>query len=350
MMQSVKQVAVLGGGSFGTAIANILADNHYAVKLWMRNQEVAEAINTQHINTRYFPKFILNSALVAETDLASAVQHADYIFVAVPSQFSRSLAIQLRQFIRPQAVLVSLTKGIEAETFCLMSQVLQEELPEHEVGVLSGPNLAKEIVERQLTATVIASQNESVTQQVQSMLHTNYFRVYASADMYGVELGGALKNCYAIMCGMAAALGTGQNTIGMLLTRSLAEMSRFAVHLGADPMTFLGLSGVGDLIVTCMSPLSRNYRVGYALGEGKPLDDIITGLGQVAEGVKTLQLVQKKANELGVYMPLINGMCEILYEGRQVAEVVGRLMLAEQNTDVEFAMLQSSQQTLVTTE
>lgn len=348
MAQSVSQIAVLGGGSFGTAIANILADNHYAVKLWMRNKEVAEAINKQHINTRYFPHFILNAAVIAETDLALAVEQADYIFVAVPSQFSRDLAVQLRQFIKPHAVLISLTKGIEAETFCLMSQVLQEELPEHEVGVLSGPNLAKEIVERHLTATVVASQNEQVTKQVQAMLHTNYFRVYASTDMYGVELGGALKNCYAIMCGMAAALGTGQNTLGMLLTRSLAEMSRFAVHLGADPMTFLGLSGVGDLIVTCMSPLSRNYKVGFALGEGKPLDAILAELGQVAEGVRTLQLVQKKANELGVYMPLINGMCDILYEGKQITEVVGQLMLAEQNTDVEFAMLASSQQILQT--
>lgn len=349
-MKSVKQVAVLGGGSFGTAIANILADNHYAVKLWMRNQDVAKAINTRHINTRYFPDFVLNQAVVAETDLALAVAEADFIYVAVPSQFCRSLATQLRQIIKPTAVLISLTKGIEAETFCLMSQVLQQELAEHEIGVLSGPNLAKEIVERHLTATVIASKNEWVIKQVQAMLHTSYFRVYASRDMYGVELGGALKNCYAIMCGMAAALGTGQNTLGMLLTRSLAEMSRFAVHLGADPMTFLGLSGVGDLIVTCLSPLSRNYKVGFALGEGKPLDEILVELGQVAEGVKTLQLVREKAEQLNVYMPLINGMCAVLYEGKQVAEVVDQLMLAEQNTDVEFAMHKTAQQIIKQTE
>lgn len=345
-MQAVKQIAVLGGGSFGTAIANILADNQFAVRLWMRNQTVAQSINEQHINTRYFPDFVLNPNLRAETDLAKVVEAADYIFVAVPSQFCRDLAKQLRSCIKPGAVLISLTKGVEAHTFSLMSQVLAEELPDHEIGVLSGPNLAKEIVERHLTATVIASRSEAVTKQVQIMLHTNYFRVYASSDMYGVELGGALKNCYAIMCGMAAALGTGQNTIGMLLTRSLAEMSRFAVRLGADPLTFLGLSGVGDLIVTCMSPLSRNYKVGFALGQGEPLDKIIAELGQVAEGVKTLQLVKEKAQELDIYMPLINGMFAILYEGKAIAEVVGQLMLAEQNTDVEFATPFSSSKEL----
>jgi glycerol-3-phosphate dehydrogenase (NAD(P)+) len=337
-MQNKQQVAVLGGGSFGTAIANILADNQYPVCLWMRNQDVADSINRQHINSRYFPNFQLNPDVVAFTDLALAVAEADYIYVAVPSLFCRPLAQQLKGLIKPSTKLVSLTKGIEAETFCLMSQVLAEELAEHHVGVLSGPNLAKEIVEKHLTATVIASKDKQIIMDVQTMLHTSYFRVYASSDMYGVELGGALKNCYAIMCGMAAALGSGQNTIGMLLTRSLAEMSRFAVQLGADPMTFLGLAGVGDLIVTCMSPLSRNYKVGYALGQGEPLDKIINELGQVAEGVKTLQLVREKAKQLNIYMPLVSAMYEILHEGKNIAEAVGQLMSAEQNTDVEFAM------------
>lgn len=337
-MQNKQRVAVLGGGSFGTAIANILADNQYPVRLWMRNQDVADSINQQHINSRYFPNFQLNTDVVAFTDLALAVAEADYIYVAVPSLFCRALAQQLKGLIKPSAKLVSLTKGIEAETFCLMSQVLAEELTEHHIGVLSGPNLAKEIVEKHLTATVIASKDKQIIVDVQTMLHTSYFRVYASSDMYGVELGGALKNCYAIMCGMAAALGSGQNTIGMLLTRSLAEMSRFAVQLGADPMTFLGLAGVGDLIVTCMSPLSRNYKVGYALGQGEPLDKIINELGQVAEGVKTLQLVREKAKQLNIYMPLVSAMYEILHEGKNIAEAVGQLMSAEQNTDVEFAM------------
>lgn len=339
-MQKSSRVAVLGGGSFGTAVANIIADNHHQVHLWMRNADVASAINAQHINPRSFPDFILNAQLKATNDIAEAVQDADYVFFAVPSQFSRDVAQQARAHLKKGAALISLTKGIEAETFYLMSQVLAQELPNHPIAVLSGPNLAKEIIERQLTASVIASKHDDLIEQVQALLHTAYFRVYASRDMYGVELGGALKNCYAIMCGMAAALGSGQNTIGMLLTRSLAEMSRFAVRLGADPMTFLGLAGVGDLIVTCMSPLSRNYKVGFALGQGQNLETVLQQLGQVAEGVNTLSLVQKKAEELTIYMPLVNGMYDILHNGKSIADVVGKLMLAEQNTDVEFSMLE----------
>lgn len=337
-MQARSRVAVLGGGSFGTAVANMMADNQHHVCLWMRDRQLAEGINRQHINSRYLPDFHLNTSLTACADLEEAVKGAQYVFVAVPSASCRQVARRLSRCIDPDTALISLTKGIEADTFCLMSQVLAQELPGHAVAVMSGPNLAREIVERQLTASVVASTNPELVEDVQQLLHQSYFRVYASQDMFGVELGGALKNCYAIMCGMAAALGCGQNTIGMLLTRSLAEMSRFAVRLGADPMTFLGLSGVGDLIVTCMSPLSRNYRVGYELGKGKPLDQIVAELGQVAEGVNTLQLVKQKAQELDIYMPLVNGMFDILYAGRGIDEVVGQLMLAEQNNDVEFAI------------
>lgn len=339
-MHKGSRVAVLGGGSFGTAVANIIADNHHHVHLWMRNHDVARSINEQHINPRSFPDFSLNPKLIAGNDIAEAVRDADFIFFAVPSQFTREVAQQAQAYIKKGAALISLTKGIEAHSFYLMSQVLAQEFPSHPIAVLSGPNLAKEVIQRQPTATVIASKDTQLVEKVQAMLHTAYFRVYASNDMYGVELGGALKNCYAIMCGMAAALGSGQNTIGMLLTRSLAEMSRFAVRLGADPMTFLGLAGVGDLIVTCMSPLSRNYKVGFALGQGQSLDSVLAELGQVAEGVNTLSLVQQKAEELNVYMPLVNGMYDILHNGKSIADVVDRLMLAEQNNDVEFSMLE----------
>jgi glycerol-3-phosphate dehydrogenase (NAD(P)+) len=222
--------------------------------------------------------------------------------------------------------------------FKLMSEVLAEEIPQARIGVLSGPNLAKEIAAQQITATVIASEDEQLNTTVQALLHSGTFRVYASSDVFGVELGGALKNVYAIMAGMAAALGLGQNTISMLMTRSLAEMSRFAVQKGADPMTFLGLSGVGDLIATCMSPLSRNYRVGYELGKGRDLDEIIAELGQVAEGVNTLKFLKQQAEELNIYMPLVNGLYEIIYSAKTINEVVGGLMFAEQNRDVEFTV------------
>lgn len=337
-MHTPCRVAVLGGGSFGTAIANLIAENEHDVYLWLRSEERAEEINQQRVNKQYLPDLTLNERVKASIDLAEVVTGAEFVFVAVPSGSCRDVAKLLSRTIAPNTALISLTKGIEADTFDLMSQVLAEELPDHPLGVMSGPNLAREIADRQLTGTVIASKNKQLVESVQKLLHSKSFRVYASEDMFGVELGGALKNCYAIMCGMAAALGCGQNTIAMLVTRSLAEMSRFAVELGANPMTFLGLSGVGDLIVTCMSPLSRNYRVGYALGEGKPLQSIIQELGQVAEGINTLQIVKVRSQQLGIYMPLVNGMYDILHNGKSIAEVVDTLMLAEQNSDVEFAV------------
>ena len=337
-MTTTHRVAVLGGGSFGTALANIVADNGHRAVLWLRNASAADEINTRHRNGKYLPDYALNEALHATTDLAAAVADSDVIFMAVPSKSCREVAREASTHIAPGTLLISTTKGIEADGFRLMSQVLREEIPQARLGVMSGPNLAKEIAARQLTATVVASDDAELIATTQALLHCGYFRVYASADMYGVELGGALKNVYAIMAGMASALGIGQNTISMLITRALAEMSRFAVQKGADPLTFLGLAGVGDLIVTCMSPLSRNYQVGYALGKGQPLDQIIAELGQVAEGVNTLSLLKQQADELGVRMPLVSGLHEILINRRSIREVVGTLMWAEQNRDVEFTL------------
>lgn len=336
MPQNTK-VAVLGGGSFGTVLANIVAEKGYDVRLWLRNAERAEEINSQHCNSAYLPGFALNANLKATTDLVDAVRDAHFVVMSVPSKSCREVARTVAKHIATDAILVSTTKGLEEPGFHLMSQVLAEEMPKQRLAVLSGPNLAKEISQRHLTGSVIASRDDSVIRAVQELLSCRYFRLYASKDMYGVELGGALKNCYAIMAGMGAAMGLGLNTVSMLLTRSLAEMSRFAVNMGADPMTFLGLSGVGDLIVTCMSPLSRNYRVGFELGQGKSLDDIVADLGQVAEGVNTLKIVRQKADELGIYMPLVTGMYEIVFNRRHVGEVVEKLMLGEQSTDVEFA-------------
>ncbi|MGK0500669.1 MAG: glycerol-3-phosphate dehydrogenase (NAD(P)+) [Oceanicoccus sp.] len=332
-------IAVLGGGSFGTVIANIMADNDHKVCLWLRNDERAEEINRDHINSAYLPDYPLNPSLKASTDLVDAITGCDIVFMAVPSMSSRQVAKEVAAHLADNVIVVSTTKGIEHDGFKLMSQVLAEEIPQARVGVLSGPNLAKEIAAKQLTATVIASKDEALNETVQALLHSGTFRVYASSDVFGVELGGALKNVYAIMAGMSQAMGIGENTASMLMTRSLAEMSRFAVHKGADPLTFLGLSGVGDLIATCTSPLSRNYRVGFELGKGRDLDEIVAELGQVAEGVNTLKLLKQQAEELTIYMPLVNGLYDIIYNKKTIAEVVGGLMFAEQNRDVEFTLL-----------
>jgi glycerol-3-phosphate dehydrogenase (NAD(P)+) len=234
-------------------------------------------------------------------------------------------------------MLISTTKGIEAGTFMLMSQILAEESPGSRIGVLSGPNLAKEIAKGHLTGTVIASSDEEVRERIKELLKSDHFRVYTNDDMFGVELGGSLKNIYAIIAGMADALGMGHNTNSMLVTRSLTEMARFGRELGADPMTFLGLSGVGDLVVTCSTPLSRNFRIGQALGSGKSIEEATAEVGQTAEGVNTVKLVAEKAEELGVYMPLATGLYRIIYEGETIRSIISSLMLSEQALDVEFA-------------
>lgn len=337
-MANGAKVAVLGGGSFGTVIANLIGGKGESVNLWMRNAERAEEINRTRVNSRYLPGRQLADSLHATADLQQAVADADIIFVSIPSQSFRDVISQAKRYLRPEQIVVSTTKGVEAKTFSLMSQILADELPDNPIGVISGPNLAKEIVQKQLTATVIASEYEQVRTAVQEILHCSYFRTYASTDMYGVELGGTLKNIYAIASGLSAALGMGENTKSMLMTRSLAEMSRFAVQLGANPMTFLGLAGVGDLIVTCSSPLSRNYRVGFALGEGKSLDEAVTSLGEVAEGVNTLRYVKEKADELEIYMPLVSGLYEVVFNGAPVSQVAKMMMLNTQSSDVEFIL------------
>lgn len=337
-MTTQLTVAVLGGGSFGTAIANIIACNQQQVYLWMRSAEQVADIQSRRENTRYLPGYALSDNLQATHDLAEAVRDAQLVFVSIPSHSFRAVVQEAKPFLRADAMVVSTSKGIEPDNtaFTLMSQILEQELPGLAIGVLSGPNFAKEIVQQQQTGSVIASESEALVSCVQNILCSRSFRVYANHDRYGVELGGALKNIYAIICGMAAALGAGQNTQAMLLTRSLAEMGRFAQLMGANPMTFLGLAGVGDLILTCTSDLSRNYRVGYALGKGGKLEDIVNNLGQVAEGVNTLRQVKHKADELGVYMPLASGLHAVLFEGKAIAEVATRLMMGEQNHDVEF--------------
>jgi glycerol-3-phosphate dehydrogenase (NAD(P)+) len=333
---SIQNVAVIGGGSFGTAIANLIADNGHSVSLWMRNQALVEEINTTHCNSDYLPDFTLSKNVTASSSLEVSLKNASLVFMSVPSKSCREMADAIAQYIHPAAKVISTTKGIESDGFKLMSQVLADELPQQSIGVLSGPNLAKEIMAKQLTGSVIASDDQQLISLVQDALSSSLFRVYSGSDMYGVELGGALKNIYAIMAGLARAMNVGENTIGLLLTRSLAEMSRFAVPMGANPATFIGLAGVGDLFVTCLSPLSRNYRVGYALGEGKNLDQVVAELGQVAEGVNTLSLVKHKADELDIYMPLTQGLYEVIYGGQTMTEVIESMMSGVQNQDVDF--------------
>ncbi|MEM1432936.1 MAG: NAD(P)H-dependent glycerol-3-phosphate dehydrogenase [Pseudomonadota bacterium] len=332
------QIAVIGGGNFGTAVANILGRNGHPTWLWMRDPEQVADTLAHGENRRYLPGHPLPASVKPTGDLDQAVAGSDLLFVSVPSAAFRVVARQLSPIVKPGTGLISMTKGIEGDGFHLMSEILAQEIKGCAVGALSGPNLAEEIAQGQFSGTVIASPDAELRSKVLAVLKSGTFRVYPNPDLYGVELGGALKNIYAIVCGMAAALNVGQNTIGMLITRSLAEMSRFAVVQGANPFTFLGLSGVGDLLVTCTSPLSRNYRLGELIGQGKSLDEAVEQLGKLAEGVNTLRVVRARSREVEVYMPLVEGLYQVIFEGKSLGVLVQELMTGADNVDVEFAL------------
>ncbi|GIX30826.1 MAG: glycerol-3-phosphate dehydrogenase [NAD(P)+] [Porticoccaceae bacterium] len=337
-MSSSDKVAVLGGGSFGTVLANLAARNGVPATLWMRDRESARRCLETRENAAYLPGYRLADALAITADLEQALGEASLVFFSVPSKAFRRLVEQAAPRLREGAFAVSTAKGIEEGTFKRTSQILEEYLPEERIGALSGPNLAREIAAGEITATVIASSNPALCAAVQRALASPRFRVYANPDRFGVELAGALKNIFAIVAGIAAALGVGQNTLSVLITRSLAEMTRFAARLGADPMTFLGLAGVGDLIATCTSPLSRNFRVGLALGQGLSLEEATARVGQVAEGVNTTRLVKQKADELGVYMPLTSALYGTLFERRAVMDVLRDVLSSSKGDDVDFSV------------
>ena len=336
-MPTPLRIAVLGGGSFGTAMANIATKNGCQVTMWVRDKSVVRSLQKTYINKKYLPNHKLDKRLKFSHDLAESVQNKDIILVVVPSSAVRETLRNIAPYITHQAV-ISLTKGIEKQSFALMSEIIQEELPHVNFGVLSVPNLAAEIMDNMPSATVIASHSEPLRTAVQTALHSAFFRVFASDDVKGVELGGALKNIYAVAMGMANAYHVGDNTKAMLLTRALAEMSRFGVAVGANPLTFLGLSGVGDLYATCNSTLSRNYQIGNMLGKGIALEDAIKKLGQTAEGVNTIKEVHEKASELGVYMPITHALYAVLYENKAALGVALNLMETGFRSDVEFVM------------
>ena len=329
-------VAIIGGGNFGTAIANIIARNGHITHLWMRDSEqVAQTLQAGE-NLRYLPGHPLEANVYPTADLGHAAQSSSLVFVAVPSVGFASVCQEMAPYISPDDLLISATKGIEPEGFRLMSQLLGDLTPSQRVGAISGPNLAVEIAEQQFAGTVIATHHQQDAVLVQEVMRNDTLRVYPSADVYGVELGGALKNIYAIVCGLAAGMEVGQNTIGLLVTRALAEMSRFAVSMGGNPLTFLGLAGVGDLLVTCTSPLSRNHQLGSCIAKGMTLDEASESLGKLAEGVNTLQLVYAKSRERDVYMPLVDGLYQILFEQKDIADVISTLMGNSEGADVEF--------------
>lgn len=297
------RVTVLGAGSFGTTIASLVAP-HQETVLWARSREVSQEIEQEHRNSRYFPEVTLPDELRSTCDLAEAVGRAEVLVMAVPSHVVRSTLVEIRSDLRPSVPVVSLTKGLEQDTLMRMTQVIGEELPGHPVAALAGPNIAREIMSGMAAASVVACEDASVAAELQHVLRSGLFRVYYNHDVIGCELGGALKNIIAIACGIAQGIGTGDNTRATMMTRGLAELARLGVAMGGEPATFSGLTGLGDLIVTCMSPHSRNRHVGEQLGRGRPLEEVVASMHMVAEGIKTAPSVRQLAQAYGVEMPI----------------------------------------------
>ncbi|TWP45457.1 NAD(P)-dependent glycerol-3-phosphate dehydrogenase [Lentzea tibetensis] len=333
---AIDKVAVLGAGSWGTTFAKVVADSGPDVVLWARRDEVASAISSTRTNPDYLPGVTLPSNLVATSDPAKAFDGAQAVVLAVPSQTLRANLSGWRDMLPAGATLVSLAKGVELGTLKRMSEVISEvaAVPSDQVAVVSGPNLAKEIAAGQPTATVIACSDHDRAVDLQHACSNSYFRPYTNTDVVGCELGGACKNVIALACGMAAGLGFGDNTMASIITRGLAETSRLGAALGADPLTFAGLAGLGDLVATCASPLSRNRTFGERLGRGESLAQAQEAAhGQVAEGVKSCSSIRALAQRVGVDMPITDGVHMVCHDGLSAGDLGAALLGRERKAE-----------------
>jgi len=327
-----RRVAVIGAGSWGTTLANLLAKKGHPVRLWSYEEDVAEAIATTRENPRYLPGITLHPGLEATHRLEDAVAGAEVIVSVTPSQHVRRVMAEAAPAIRPDALVVSASKGIEVATLQTMAEVLEAVLPAplaERACFLSGPSFALEVAREQPTAVTVASRDDAAALDAQELFQTDYFRVYTNRDVRGVELAGALKNVIALAAGMATGLGLGHNARAALITRGLAEMTRLGRALGAEDSTFAGLAGMGDLILTCTGELSRNRTVGIELGKGRNLEDILGTMNMVAEGVATTRAAQALAERAGVEMPIVHEVHAVLFEGRNPRVAVENLMLRE---------------------
>ncbi|WP_377269250.1 NAD(P)H-dependent glycerol-3-phosphate dehydrogenase [Peterkaempfera sp. SMS 1(5)a] len=324
----MTRCAVFGSGSWGTAFAMVLADAGCEVTLWGRRPELAEAVNRTRINADYLPGVELPAGVTATTDPAAAADGAAFAVLAVPSQTLRGNLAAWTPLLAPDTVLVSLMKGIELGTAMRMSEVIAEvsAADPARVAVVSGPNLAPEIANRQPAASVVACADEEVARRLQSACHTGYFRPYTNTDVVGCELGGAVKNVIALAVGMAEGMGLGDNTKASLITRGLAETTRLGLAMGADPHTFAGLAGMGDLVATCSSPLSRNHTFGINLGRGMTLEETVAATSQTAEGVKSCESVLDLAGRFGVEMPITEAVVDVVHNGKPTRLVLKELM------------------------
>ncbi|MEO1653882.1 MAG: NAD(P)H-dependent glycerol-3-phosphate dehydrogenase [Bacteroidota bacterium] len=321
----ILKVGLLGGGSWGTTVASLVARNS-PTKMWARNPKTVEEINKHHRNEKYLPGSKLTEALIATNSIKEAVQDADVIIMGVPAQSFRQVLEDARPHIRPWVPIVSLSKGLERGTRMRMTEIIETVMPGHPAGVLTGPNLAREIANGQAAASVIAMVDDTIALALQKIFRVGMFRVYTNDDVIGCELGGALKNVIAIASGMGDGADAGNNTRAAVITRGLAELTRLGIAMGGKLHTFGGLAGMGDLVVTCSSTLSRNRHVGEQLGKGKKLDDIIAEMSMVAEGVKSCSVVMELAQQYDVEMPITREVYKVIHEGNTARDAFRGLL------------------------
>ncbi len=333
----MTKATIFGAGSFGTAIASVLTANFDEVVLWGRDPATVAALNERHENPAYLPGLTLSPKLRGTLDVQQAAEGASLVVVATPSQATRELMTKASAFFPSHVPIVSVAKGIENDTLLTMTEVLEQCLPEAfhpSIAVLSGPSFAKEMVLKMPTVVTIASRWEKTAQRAQAMFASESFRAYTSTDVVGVQVGGSLKNVIAIAAGMADGLGLGHNTRAAIITRGLAEISRIAVRMGANPLTLSGLAGMGDLVLTCTGELSRNRKVGLELGKGRTLDSILKEMNQVAEGVKTARSARDLSAKLSVELPICAQVYQIGYEGKSAKAAALDLMVRSPKSEL----------------
>ncbi|MBM7692655.1 glycerol-3-phosphate dehydrogenase (NAD(P)+) [Peribacillus deserti] len=324
-----QKVAVIGAGSWGTALAMVLADNGHEVRLWSHKIEQVEEINTRHTNVKYLPEITLPVNIVGYSSLGKALQGAKNIILAVPTKAIREVATKISSETNQPVTIVHVSKGIEPNTLLRISEMIKEEIPAsllEDVVVLSGPSHAEEVSLRHPTTVTVSSENISAAEKIQDLFINQNFRVYTNPDVIGVEIGGALKNIIALAAGMTDGLGYGDNAKAALITRGLAEIARLGTKMGANPLTFSGLAGIGDLIVTCTSVHSRNWRAGNMLGKGQKLDEVLENMGMVVEGVRTTKAAYQLAEKYHVSMPITNSLYNVLFNNVDVEDAVDELM------------------------
>lgn len=336
-----QKVAVLGPGSWGTALAQVLAENGHEVRIWGHNNAQIDEINTHHTNHHYLPDLVIPESIQGKSSLEECIQDADAVLFVVPTKAIRTVAQEFTEKCTNQPLIIHASKGLEQGSHKRISEVLMEEIPTDKrrgVVVLSGPSHAEEVAVHDITTITAASENLSDATYVQSLFMNDYFRIYTNDDVIGVETGAALKNIIALGAGAIHGLGFGDDAKAAIMTRGLAEISRLGVAMGANPLTFIGLSGVGDLIVTCTSVHSRNWRAGNLLGKGHSLDEVLENMGMIVEGVSTTKAAYELSQQLNVDMPITEAIYKVLYEGQDVKQAAKEIMLRDGKTENEFSI------------